>query len=120
MSTQLLGDAFDIHGGGIDLVFPHHENEAAQAQAAGKPFAAHWLHNGLVSVHGEKMSKSLGNVVTLEDALAACGGETDVLKLFFLGTQYRGPIDLSHDPTTIHPCKQLHKYRLNLSVQSRS
>jgi cysteinyl-tRNA synthetase len=93
MSTRYLGEAFDIHGGGMDLLFPHHENERAQAQALGQPFARHWVHNGLLSVNGEKMSKSLGNVVTVEQALAACGSEPDVLKMFFLGTHYRSPID---------------------------
>ncbi|MBI3011917.1 MAG: cysteine--tRNA ligase, partial [Candidatus Omnitrophica bacterium] len=79
MSTKYLGDAFDIHGGGLDLVFPHHENEIAQAQAAGKPFATYWVHNGLLTVNGGKMSKSLGNFVTVEEALKACGDEPDVL-----------------------------------------
>ena len=95
MSTKYLGDQFDIHGGGVDLVFPHHENEIAQAQAAGKPFAKHWIHNGLLTVNGEKMSKSLGNFITVDHALQTCGGEPDVLKLFFLGAHYRSPIDYS-------------------------
>ena len=93
MSTKLLGDAFDIHGGGVDLVFPHHENELAQAQGAGKPFARVWLHNGLLTVNGEKMSKSLGNIITVEQAIEDCGGEPDALKVFFLGTHYRSPVD---------------------------
>ncbi|MBI3088073.1 MAG: cysteine--tRNA ligase, partial [Candidatus Omnitrophica bacterium] len=93
MSMKYLGDTFDIHGGGVDLVFPHHENEIAQAQAVGKPFARCWIHNGLLTVNGEKMSKSLGNFVTVEDALQACGGETDVLKMFFLGAHYRSPVN---------------------------
>lgn len=93
MSTKLLGDAFDIHGGGVDLLFPHHENELAQAQGAGKPFARVWLHNGLLTVNGEKMSKSLGNVITVEQAITDCGGEPDALKMFFLGTHYRSPVD---------------------------
>ena len=69
MSLDLLGDGFDIHGGGIDLAFPHHENERAQAVALGRPFARHWLHNGFVEVDGEKMSKSLGNFTTLLDLI---------------------------------------------------
>ena len=94
MSTRYLGDAFDIHGGGVDLVFPHHENEIAQAQALGKPFAKYWIHNGLLTVKGEKMSKSLGNFITVEQALKECGNEAeDVLKFFFLGVHYRSPID---------------------------
>ncbi len=92
MSTKYLGDEFDIHGGGVDLVFPHHENELAQARAAGKPFARCWIHNGLLTVNGEKMSKSLGNFVTVEEALTGCR-EPDVLKMLFLGTHYRSPID---------------------------
>jgi cysteinyl-tRNA synthetase len=95
MSTTYLGDQFDIHGGGVDLVFPHHENEIAQAQAAGKPFARVWVHNGLLTVNGEKMSKSLGNYTTVEDALRTCEGKPDALKVFFLGAHYRSPIDYS-------------------------
>ena len=94
MSTAYLGDAFDIHGGGVDLVFPHHENEIAQAHALGKPFAKHWIHNGLLTVNGEKMSKSLGNFITVDQALKDAG-HVDALKIFFLGTHYRSPIDYS-------------------------
>ena len=97
MSTKHLGEAFDIHGGGVDLVFPHHENEIAQAQAAGKPFARFWVHNGLLTVNGEKMSKSLGNFVTVDEALAGCEDVPDILKMFFLGTHYRSPIDYTKD-----------------------
>ena len=97
MSTKYLGGAFDIHGGGVDLVFPHHENEVAQAQAAGKPFAKYWIHNGLLTVNGEKMSKSLGNFITVEQALEACHGDARILKLFFLGTHYRSPIDYTQE-----------------------
>ncbi len=95
MSTKFPGDAFDIHGGGVDLVFPHHENEVAQAQAAGKPFARMWIHNGLLTVKGEKMSKSLGNFVTVEQALLEARDNPDALKVFFLGAHYRSPIDYS-------------------------
>jgi len=94
MSTKYLGDTFDIHGGGVDLVFPHHENEIAQAQAAGKPFARCWIHNGLLTVNGEKMSKSLGNFITVEQVLRDYSN-ADVIKLFFLKTHYRSPIDFS-------------------------
>ena len=69
MSLDLLGEGFDIHGGGLDLVFPHHENERAQAEALGRNFAAHWIHHGFVTASGEKMSKSLGNFRTLPDLL---------------------------------------------------
>ena len=65
MSLEILGESFDLHGGGDDLVFPHHENERAQAEAAGHPFARHWVHSGMVEIGGEKMSKSLGNFTTL-------------------------------------------------------
>ncbi|MBI2885336.1 MAG: cysteine--tRNA ligase [Candidatus Omnitrophica bacterium] len=95
MSTKYLGDAFDIHGGGLDLFFPHHENEIAQAQAAGKPFAKYWVHHGLVTVNGEKMSKSVGNVTSVEEVVKAGSGEPDVLKMFFLSAHYRSPIDYS-------------------------
>jgi cysteinyl-tRNA synthetase len=94
MSTKCLGDAFDIHGGGIDLIFPHHENEIAQAHAAGKPFAKYWVHNGLLTVKGEKMSKSAGNYLTLEQVLNAYP-HPDYLKIFFLKAHYRSPIDYS-------------------------
>ena len=94
MSTAYLGDAFDIHGGGVDLVFPHHENEVAQAQAAGKPFAKYWVHNGLLTVNGEKMSKSLGNYITVEQVLQQYQ-HPDYLKIFFLKAHYRSPIDYS-------------------------
>ena len=93
MSTDLLGDEFDIHGGGQDLVFPHHENELAQALGAGKPFAKTWLHNGLLTVNGQKMSKSLGNFVTIEEALKK--HPADVLRMFFLSAHYRSPMDFT-------------------------
>lgn len=77
MSTGLLGDQFDIHGGGLDLVFPHHENEIAQAEAAtGKPFANYWIHNGLLTVNGEKMSKSLGNYIGIDESPREMFGKT--------------------------------------------
>src|SRR5208282_2072152 len=72
MSLDLLGEGFDLHCGGLDLKFPHHENERAQAEADGKAFARHWMHNGWVEVEGTKMSKSLGNFTTLPDLLSRC------------------------------------------------
>ncbi len=93
MSTDLLGETFDIHGGGQDLVFPHHENELAQALGAGKPFAQVWLHNGLLTVNNQKMSKSLGNFVTIEDALKK--HPADALRMFFLSAHYRSPLDFT-------------------------
>jgi cysteinyl-tRNA synthetase len=96
MSSHYLGDTFDIHGGGRDLLFPHHENERAQSVAArGGGFARHWVHNGFVTVESEKMSKSLGNFLTIRDALKAYPPE--VLRLFLLSKHYRSPLDFSRD-----------------------
>jgi cysteinyl-tRNA synthetase len=92
MSEKYLGVSFDIHAGGEDLIFPHHENEIAQSEGAtGKPFARYWLHNGFVTVGGEKMAKSLGNFVTIRDALRRY--PADALKLLLVSTNYRGPLD---------------------------
>ena len=93
MSETLLGDSFDIHGGGIDLVFPHHENEIAQSESAhgGAPLANVWMHNGFLQVEGEKMSKSLGNFFTIRDLLKDWPGE--VLRFNMLRTHYRQPMD---------------------------
>ncbi len=92
MSLELLGDGFDLHGGGNDLVFPHHENERVQAEAAGHPFARHWMHSGMVVVEGEKMSKSLGNFTTLGDVLDRY--DPRVLRLLVLQTHYRKPMEM--------------------------
>jgi cysteinyl-tRNA synthetase len=95
MSMKYLGETFDIHGGGQDLIFPHHENETAQSEGAtGKSFARAWVHHGLITVAGQKMSKSLKNYITLDQVLkedARTGDE--VLKLTFLGTHYSAPLD---------------------------
>ncbi len=98
MSEALLGDTFDIHGGGLDLVFPHHENEIAQSECAhgGKPFARFWLHNGYVTVNGEKMSKSLGNFFTVRQLLEE-GHRGEAIRLALLSTHYRQPLDFSRD-----------------------
>ncbi len=94
MSCCHLGDTFDIHGGGMDLKFPHHENEIAQARAAnGGGFARYWLHNGFVNINEEKMSKSLGNFFTIREVLDKYHPE--VLRMFMLGTHYRSPLDFS-------------------------
>ncbi|MCS7170686.1 MAG: cysteine--tRNA ligase [Aquificaceae bacterium] len=94
MAFKHLGQTIDIHGGGLDLVFPHHENEIAQAEAlTGKPFARYWVHNGLVTVGGQKMSKSLGNYVTLRDVYGRY--HPDILRLLVLFTHYRSPLDFS-------------------------
>ena len=94
MAMRHLGETFDIHGGGKDLVFPHHENEIAQSEGAtGKPFARYWIHNGFVNIDNEKMSKSLGNFFTLRDVLETVN--PDVLRFFFASSHYRSPIDYS-------------------------
>jgi cysteinyl-tRNA synthetase len=94
MSCALLGERFDIHGGGLDLTFPHHENEIAQSEGAlGKPFVNYWLHNGFLNVDNVKMSKSLGNFFTIRDVLKHYDGET--LRFFMLRTHYRSPFNFS-------------------------
>jgi len=94
MSQRYLGETFDIHGGGEDLIFPHHENEIAQSEGAtGKTFARYWMHNGFVRVNSEKMSKSLGNFFTIRDILQQYNSE--VLRLFLLQSHYRSPVDFS-------------------------
>jgi len=94
MIFKHLGQTIDIHAGGLDLVFPHHENEIAQAEAlTGKPFARYWVHNGLVTVGGQKMSKSLGNYITLKEVYSKY--HPDILRLLVLFTHYRSPLDFS-------------------------
>jgi cysteinyl-tRNA synthetase len=95
MAEELLGHEFEIHCGGLDLVFPHHENELAQSRALGHEFARIWMHNGMLEFVGEKMSKSVGNVTTLRDALDRWGRET--ILLFFLTAHWRKPIDFSEE-----------------------
>jgi cysteinyl-tRNA synthetase len=91
MARAQLGEDFDVHGGGLDLIFPHHENERAQSEAAGERFARTWMHNGMLRLTGEKMSKSLGNIDGLAEALERVGRET--LLVFFARTHYRSPVD---------------------------
>ncbi len=93
MSEKHLGAEFEIHGGGLDLVFPHHENELAQSRALGRPFAHIWMHNGMLRFAGEDMHKSVGNDVSLKEALDRWGRET--LLVFFLGGHWRKPLDYS-------------------------
>jgi cysteinyl-tRNA synthetase len=96
MAAKYLGDGFDIHGGGLDLIFPHHENEVAQSEgASGSTFARYWLHNGMVNLGGEKMSKSTGRVVDLESILRDHGGRA--LRLLYVRAHYRSPIEYSED-----------------------
>jgi cysteinyl-tRNA synthetase len=95
MAEDIYGPAFEIHGGGLDLVFPHHENEVAQSRALGHPFAHLWAHNGMLRFTGEKMSKSLGNVETIRSAIDRWGREA--LLVFFLTASWRKPIDYSEE-----------------------
>lgn len=96
MSTKFLGETIDIHAGGQDLIFPHHENEIAQSEAySDKPFAHYWMHNGYININNEKMSKSKGNFFTVRDILAQY--EAEVLRFFILSAQYRNPINFSEE-----------------------
>ncbi|MEJ5227127.1 cysteine--tRNA ligase [Thermodesulfovibrio sp.] len=96
MSMKHIGETLDIHGGGADLIFPHHENEIAQSEAyTGKPFAKYWIHNGFVTINKEKMSKSLGNVLNIRDLLEVYDAEA--LRLFLLSSHYRSPIEFNHE-----------------------
>jgi len=96
MAARYLGDGFDIHGGGLDLIFPHHENEVAQSEGVtGETFARYWLHNGMVNLRGEKMSKSTGQIVDLEDILDTHGGRA--LRMLYVRAHYRSPIEYSEE-----------------------
>jgi cysteinyl-tRNA synthetase len=110
MSTKYLGQPFDLHGGGEDLIFPHHENEIAQSEGAtGTPFVKHWIHHAFVRINEEKMSKSLGNFLTIEEILRRVPSEA--LRLFLVSTHYRSPVDFS-DQSLIdaqRACARLHE-----------
>jgi cysteinyl-tRNA synthetase len=95
MAEKFLGPAFEIHGGGNDLIFPHHENEIAQSRGAGREFAWIWMHNGMLQLTGEKMSKSVGNIVSLREAVDRWGRET--LLVYFMTAHWRKPIDFDDD-----------------------
>jgi cysteinyl-tRNA synthetase len=95
MAEKFLGPVFEIHGGGNDLIFPHHENEIAQSRGAGREFARLWMHNGMLQLTGEKMSKSVGNIVSLREALDRWGRET--LLVYFMTAHWRKPIDFDDD-----------------------
>ncbi len=96
MSVKHLGESFDIHGGGADLLFPHHENEIAQSEAfTGKTFAKYWVHNGFITINKEKMSKSLGNFFTIKEVLETF--DPEVVRFFLLSTHYRSPIEFSDE-----------------------
>jgi len=112
MSIEHLGDQIDIHGGGNDLIFPHHENEIAQSECyTGKQFSRYWMHNGMMQLSGEKMSKSLGNLVTIEDFLADHPG--DVLRMMVLNSSYRSPLTFK-DETIEQAEKALERLRNGL------
>jgi cysteinyl-tRNA synthetase len=95
MATKYLGAGFDIHGGGLDLVFPHHENETAQAEAFGEQFVRYWIHSGMLNIDQEKMSKSLGNIKTLREVLDEY--DPDTIRMLMLGTHYRSPLSFSDE-----------------------
>jgi len=118
MSSHFLGNTFDIHGGGRDLLFPHHENERAQSIAAnGGGFARYWVHNGFVTVDSEKMSKSLGNFLTIRDALETYHPE--VLRLFLLSKHYRTPLDFSREAVMDLQAGLLRIYRTLQRLEER-
>jgi cysteinyl-tRNA synthetase len=95
MAAEIYGPAFEIHGGGLDLVFPHHENEVAQSRSVGYPFATIWAHNGMLRFTGEKMAKSVGNVMTIRETIDTWGA--GAVLVFFLTASWRKPIDFSAD-----------------------
>ena len=117
MSMKLLGPHFDIHGGGLDLVFPHHENEVVQSESySGKPFATFWLHNGLLTKDGKKISKSdPGTVVLMVDLLEK--HDRDTLRALFLASHYRRPID--YGPTRLDELKLLATCRPSVKAFER-
>ena len=118
MSAKYLGESFDLHGGGKDLVFPHHENEIAQSEAAtGLTFARQWMHNGFITIDKEKMSKSLGNFFTIRDILEHFDGES--LRLFLLGTHYRSPIDFSTEAIQAAESRTAYVYETLAKVDER-
>jgi cysteinyl-tRNA synthetase len=98
MAGKYLGDAFDIHGGGMDLKFPHHENEQAQSQAAGRPFAKYWMHSGWLTMAGEKMSKSLGNTAAVTEVVKRFPARA--VRLYLAAPHYRSAVELSDDALT--------------------
>lgn len=113
MNLAYLGEQIDIHGGGNDLIFPHHENEIAQTESlTGKPFARYWVHNGMLQLSGEKMSKSLGNLVTIEEFLGKHEG--DVLRLLVLNSNYRNPLTYNEE-VVLQTSKALDRLRTALN-----
>jgi cysteinyl-tRNA synthetase len=108
MAEEIFGPVFEIHGGGLDLVFPHHENELAQSRALGHDFARLWMHNGMLATTGDKMSKSVGNILTLREAIDRWGRET--ILLFFMTAHWSKPIDFSEE-TVLQARAQLDTFR---------
>jgi cysteinyl-tRNA synthetase len=117
MAEKFLGPVFEIHGGGLDLRFPHHENELAQSRGAGREFARMWAHNGMLELAQEKMSKSLGNIVSLREALDTYGREA--ILLLFLGAHYRSPVEYS-DAAMEAALSQAKDFRTAFRVVERS
>ena len=117
MAEKFLGPVFEIHGGGLDLRFPHHENELAQSRGAGREFARMWAHNGMLELAQEKMSKSLGNIVSLREALDTYGREA--ILLLFLGAHYRSPVEYS-DAAMEGALSQAKDFRTAFRVVERS
>ena len=116
MTKKFLGISFDIHAGGADLIFPHHENEIAQSESAhGKLFAKYWMHNGYLNIEGEKMSKSIGNILTIRELLKEYDGE--VLRFAMLSSQYRKPINFSKELLELSK-KQLNKIYQSFQLRS--
>ncbi|MBW1635939.1 MAG: cysteine--tRNA ligase [Deltaproteobacteria bacterium] len=117
MSRKYLGETFDIHGGGKDLIFPHHENEIAQSEGAnGKPFVTTWIHHGFVTIRDEKMSKSLGNFLTIRDILD--NYHPEILRFFVFSTHYRNPLDFSETAMQDAAAGLLRLYKCIASVDS--
>jgi cysteinyl-tRNA synthetase len=117
MAEEAFGPVFEIHGGGLDLVFPHHENELAQSRALGHEFARIWMHNGMLEFTGEKMAKSVGNIVSLREAIDEWGRET--LLLLFLGSHWRKPMDFSEE-TLAQAKAQRDAFREGLALPKRT
>ena len=117
MAEKHLGPEFEIHGGGLDLRFPHHENELAQSRGAGRPFARFWAHNGMLQLSEEKMSKSVGNIVSLREVLDTYGREA--ILVFFLSGHYRGPLDYSDEAMEARAC-QVESFRNALRWASQA
>ncbi|MBI4590716.1 MAG: cysteine--tRNA ligase [Candidatus Rokubacteria bacterium] len=117
MSMHYLGESFDLHAGGEDLIFPHHENEIAQSEAAtGRPFVRYWVHNGFVNFGAEKMSKSLGNVLTVKELVRR--HDPEAIRLYLLGTHYRNPLDFA-DERISEAARALERFRNLLEGAAR-